>query len=109
MPAWPIAARSSNVYLVSMIFVSLKDLGSQHAELARKAEEGETVVVTQDGKPVFDLVPHKEEKKGGLDFEAGRAYLRSIGVTDPFPYIADDFDDPLPEDFLLRPLPPDPK
>jgi hypothetical protein len=26
-------------------------------------------------------------------------------VKDPVPYIADDFDDPLPEDFLIRPLP----
>ena len=40
-----------------------------------------------------------------LDMEAGQRYLDSIGVKDPFPYIADDFDDPLPEDFLLRPLP----
>jgi antitoxin (DNA-binding transcriptional repressor) of toxin-antitoxin stability system len=61
------------------------------------------VTVTRDGKPVFDIVPHK--KKGGLDLEAGQAYLRAKGITNPVPYIADDFDDPLPEDFLLRPLP----
>jgi antitoxin (DNA-binding transcriptional repressor) of toxin-antitoxin stability system len=61
------------------------------------------VTVTRNGKPVFDLVPHR--KKGGLDFEAGREYLRQRGVTQLVKYIADDFDDPLPEDFLLRPLP----
>lgn len=41
----------------------------------------------------------------GIDLDAGYAYLRSIGVTDPFPYVTDDFDGPLPEDVLLRPLP----
>jgi hypothetical protein len=34
-----------------------------------------------------------------------QAHLRSIGVENAVPYIAKDFDDPLPEDFLLRPLP----
>ncbi|AXK79699.1 type II toxin-antitoxin system prevent-host-death family antitoxin [Pseudolabrys taiwanensis] len=30
------------------------------------AATGETVVVTKDGKPVVELVPHKKEKKKGL-------------------------------------------
>jgi prevent-host-death family protein len=86
-----------------MATVSIKDAKNRLTELARRVERGETIVVTRNGKPVLDLVPHK--KKGGVDFEAGRAYLRSIGVDDPFPYVADDFDEPLPEDFLIRPLP----
>jgi prevent-host-death family protein len=87
--------------------VSIREMRENLDELARDVERGETVTVTRDGKPVFDLVPRNEPlaKTGGLDLEAGQAYLRSIGVTNPVPYIADDFDDPLSEDFLLRPLP----
>ena len=83
--------------------VSIKQAKDSFAELSRRVEGGETVVITRHGKPVLEMVPYK--RKGGLDLEAGRRYLDSIGVKDPFPYVADDFDDPLPEDFLLRPLP----
>ena len=48
-------------------------------------------------------MPNK--KRGGIDLEAGQARLKAHGIDKPFPTIADDFDDPLPEDFLLRPLP----
>lgn len=72
--------------------------------VAREVEDGETIVVTRNGRPLFDLVPHK--KRGGIDFAAGEAYLKAKGIERREPYIADDFDDPLPEDFLLRPLPP---
>lgn len=83
--------------------VSIKQARDRLTALARRVEKGETVTVTRNGKPVFDLVPHK--KKGGIDWEAGEAYLRKIGMKEAFTYVADDFDDPLPEDFLLRPLP----
>jgi antitoxin (DNA-binding transcriptional repressor) of toxin-antitoxin stability system len=70
-------------------------------------EQGETVTVTRDGKPVFDLVPRQEapKKKGGINWDAMQASMRARGITNPVPYIAEDFDDPLPEDFLLKPLP----
>jgi prevent-host-death family protein len=86
-----------------MITVSIKQAKDQLTSLARRVEKGETVTVTRNGKPVFDLVPHK--RKGGLDLEAGRAYLRKKGIEQLVTYVAEDFDDPLPEDFLLRPLP----
>lgn len=95
-------------YISPMKTVSIRDMQERFDELVHEVEQGETVTVTRDGKPVFDLVPSESVaagKKGGLNFEAGQAYLRSIGVTNPVPYIADDFDDPLPEDFLLKPLP----
>jgi prevent-host-death family protein len=87
--------------------VSLREAQDRLDELAQDVEQGETVTVTRDGKPVFDIVPHQEspEKKGGIDLDAIQAHLRARGITNPVPYIADDFDDPLPEDFLLRPLP----
>jgi len=85
--------------------ISIKEAKNRLSELARRVERGETITVTRNGKPVFEMTQPK--KKGGIDLEAGWAYLRSIGVTDPFPYVAHDFDDPLPEDFLIRPLPPE--
>ena len=87
----------------AMKTVSIRDAKNRLTELAREVEAGETIVVTRNGRPVFDLVPHR--KRGGLDFAAGEAYLAARGITNPVPFIADDFDAPLPEDFLLRPLP----
>lgn len=80
--------------------VSIRDAKNRLTELAREVEQGETIVVTRNGRPAFDLVPHKA--RGGLNLAAGDAYLRSKGIRNPVPFIADDFDEPLPEDFLLR-------
>jgi prevent-host-death family protein len=90
--------------------VSIREAQDRFDELAQDVEQGEIVTVTRDGKPVFDLVPRVEkskagDNKGGIDWEAGEAYLRSKGIVRTKGFIADDFDDPLPEDFLLRPLP----
>lgn len=92
--------------------VPIETLEERLSELARRVEQGETVVVTRDGQPVLDLVPHgtavaadPPKKKGGLDFEAFAAYKRARGIDKVVAFIAADFDDPLPEDFLLQPLP----
>jgi hypothetical protein len=37
--------------------------------------------------------------------EVGEKFLRERGVSEIFPYVADDFDAPLSEDMLLGPLP----
>ncbi len=83
--------------------VSIRDAKNRLTELARDVERGETIVVTRNGRPIFDLVPHN--KRGGLNLAAGEAYLRAKGIKNPVPFIADDFDAPLPDDFLLRKLP----
>ena len=85
--------------------VSIRDAKNRLTELAREVEEGETVVVTRNGRPVLDLVPHQTRK--GLRFEAIEKFKRNHRIKTIVPYIADDFDDPLPDDFLLRVLPPD--
>ncbi len=87
-----------------MTTVSIKDAKNRLTELARAAEKGETITVTRNGKPVFDIVPHKE-RQGGINWEGGEKFLRERGVTKFFTYVAPDFDDPLPEDFLITPLP----
>jgi prevent-host-death family protein len=83
--------------------VSMKEAKNRLTELARRVEAGETVTITRNGKPVLDMVPHK--KKGGINWGALEAYKREHGIDRIVTWIADDFDDPLPEDFLLRPLP----
>lgn len=85
--------------------VSIRDAKNRLTELAREVERGETIVVTRNGAPVFDMTPHRRKK--GLRFEAIEEFKRQRGLHTLVEFIADDFDDPLPEDFLLRPLPPD--
>lgn len=91
-------------YLAGMtIRISVDDAAERLSELTRRASEGETVVITDGGKAVVDLVAHRE--KAGLSLDAGDEFLRERGVKEIFPYVAKDFDEPLPEDILLRPLP----
>lgn len=88
-----------------MTTVSMREVKNRLTELARRVEGGETVVVTRNGRPVLDLVPHV--RRGGIDFSALERFKAKHGITEIVGEIPDDFDDPLPEDFLLRPLPPD--
>lgn len=87
-----------------MTTVSVKDGKNRFSELVREAEKGKVVTVTRNGTPVCEIAP-LTKKKGGIDWEAGARFLRERGVDSFFSYVADDFDDPLPEDFLLKPLP----
>ena len=82
--------------------VSIKEARDRLTALARDVENGETVVVTRNGKPIFDLVPHRQT--GGLKLKAIGGFKRKHGIREIVTRIADDFDAPLPEDFLLRPL-----
>lgn len=81
--------------------VSIKEAKNTLTALAREVEAGQTITVTRNGKPVFDIVPHKT--KGGLDLEAGQRWLKERGYDKREWYVAPDFDDPLPEDFLITP------
>jgi antitoxin (DNA-binding transcriptional repressor) of toxin-antitoxin stability system len=83
--------------------VPIETLDERIADLARRVEQGETVVVTREGKPILDLVPHK--RRGGLDLEGLAAFKKKHGIDRFVTHIPADFDDPLPEDFLITPLP----
>ncbi len=87
--------------------VSIREAKNRLTELAREVEQGETVIVTRNrnGRPAFDLVPHQARK--GLRLQAIDDFKRKYRVKTIVSYIADDFDEPLPEDFLVRPLPVD--
>jgi prevent-host-death family protein len=85
-----------------MTTVTIREAKNRLTELARLVEAGERIIVTRNGKPVMELVP--SEQKRGIDWEAGEAYLKSKGVTRKKGWISPDFDDPLPEDFLITPI-----
>jgi prevent-host-death family protein len=85
-----------------MTIVSIKEAKNRLTELARQVEKGATVVVTRNGKPVFDLVPHRPKR--GLRLEAVDEFKQRHGLKSIVTFVAEDFDAPLPEDFLLRPL-----
>lgn len=82
--------------------ITIEEAEARLAELATRVEQGETIVVTRDGRPVLDLVPHNK-RKGGLDLEGGRRFKRERGIDKIVTHIPADFDDPLPEDFLITP------
>jgi prevent-host-death family protein len=85
--------------------VSIREAKNRLTELAREVERGETIIVTRNGSPVLELRPHRPRK--GLRLEAIDEFKRKHRIETIVEFITDDFDDPLPEDFLLRPLPPD--
>ena len=86
-----------------MVTVSIRDAKNRLTELARQVEAGETIVVTRNGMPVFEMVQPKPRK--GLDFEGFAEFKRKHGIDRIVDHIPEDFDDPLPEDFLVQPLP----
>jgi antitoxin (DNA-binding transcriptional repressor) of toxin-antitoxin stability system len=85
--------------------VTLQDARERLEELAARVAAGERVVVTKDGKPVFEMTAPEPPRRGGFDQEALDRFKAERGIDRIFTWIAPDFDDPLPEDFLLRPLP----
>lgn len=89
-----------------MTQIPIREAKNKLTELARRVEAGESITVTRNGKPVMELIPAK--KKGGIDWEGGRAYKKERGIESFFGEIPADFDDPLPDDFLITPLPPFP-
>lgn len=93
-------------YLARMKTVSIKSGKDHFPELVRKAEEGETITITRNGTPVAQLIA-AEKKSYAIDWDAGEAFLKRHGVKRIARWISPDFDDPLPEDFLITPLPAD--
>ena len=62
------------------------------SKLIAKAEKGEDVIIARAGKPVVRLTRLEPEKKS----------IRFGGLKGKI-WIADDFDEPLPADFLITP------
>lgn len=43
--------------------ISQRELRNDNADIMRRVEQGETFVVTRNGTPVADLVPHRSHKR----------------------------------------------
>ncbi|MEY2927892.1 MAG: hypothetical protein RL367_2369 [Pseudomonadota bacterium] len=88
--------------------VPVKEAKAKLTELLRAVEAGEHVVVTRNGKAVAQLVPHVEEPPAKLSRLEGIAqWKRDHGYPSTGGWVSPDFDDELPEDFLITPLPSD--
>ena len=68
--------------------VSVHEAKTHLSRLLRRIASGEEVTILRSGTPVARLVPIREKPIRQLGLDAGKVR------------IADDFDDPLPEDFL---------
>lgn len=84
------------------MYVSVKDAKNQLSDLLHRAEAGEKIILTRHGKAVAEIGPVTKER--GIDFEAGRKFMEQHNIDKVVTYIAPDFDDPLPEDFLITPI-----
>jgi prevent-host-death family protein len=84
-------------YIAAVKTVSIRDAKSRVTELAREVERGDTIIVTRNGRPAFDVVPHRARK--GLRLEAINEFKRKHHIEAVVSYIADDFDEPFPEPF----------
>ncbi len=58
--------------------VTIREAKNRLTELAREVERGETIVVTRNGSPVFELAPHRPRK--GLRLEAIEDFKRKRGI-----------------------------
>ena len=88
-------------YCDAMDTIAIEDAEKRLADLARRVEQGETIVLTRDGRPIADIVPHR--RTGGRRLDTIEEFKRRHGIDKIVTYIAPDFDDPLPEDFLITP------
>lgn len=72
--------------------VNIFQAKTQLSKLVAMVEKGEDVIIARAGKPVVRLTQLEPEKKT----------IRFGGLKGKI-WIADDFDAPLPEDFLITP------
>ena len=73
-----------------MITISLNEIEKDLHKYLQRAEEGETVIVMRNDKPVVQIEPAQNEEKK----------LRPYGLYKGKFVVPDDFDDPLPETIL---------
>lgn len=43
--------------------IGQRELRNDNAEIMRRVEQGESFVVTRNGKPIADIVPHQDEQR----------------------------------------------
>nr|WP_295831495.1 type II toxin-antitoxin system prevent-host-death family antitoxin [uncultured Azospirillum sp.] len=75
--------------------IPLSEADGHMAELIERVENGEEIVILRDGKPAVKLVSVADPEN-----PPGMACSRMLGIAKGQIQIADDFDDPLPDDVL---------
>ena len=73
-----------------MTTVNMHEAKSQLSKLVERASRGEDVIIARNGKPAARLVPIESETKK----------LRPIGLHAGLGRVRDNFDDPMPDDFM---------
>jgi prevent-host-death family protein len=88
--------------------VPVKEAKAKLTELLRRVEAGERITLTRHGKPVADLVPHgSDTQEQKMSFMERYEAWHKANPSPDIGWVSPDFDEPLPEDFLLQPLPDD--
>ncbi len=88
--------------------VPVKEAKAKLTELLRAVEAGERITLTRHGKPVADLVPHSNEpKEKPMSVLERVAAWHKANPSKRIGWVSPDFDEQLPEDFLLNPFPDD--
>jgi len=82
--------------------VPIKEAEGRLEELVGELQPGEEIVLTANGAPVAELRA-TGQRSGGINWEVIEEWKRELGVDRLVGPIPDDFDDPLPEDFLITP------
>jgi prevent-host-death family protein len=72
--------------------MSIREAKAKFSEAIAAAARGESVIVTKFGKPVAQISP--PPKRGGLNFAAADAYLKSQGLDKIKLELPNYFDDP---------------
>ncbi len=82
----------ANIETPASVTVNIFQAKTQLSKFVSMAEQGKEVIIARAGKPVARLSQFKPEKKPII-----------FGLMKGKIWVADDFDDPLPEDFLITP------
>jgi prevent-host-death family protein len=82
-----------------MVEVATRELRNDTAGVLRRVEGGETVVITVRGKPVADLVPHRDDEPRWIPreelIERLKTHSADPGLRDDLERIAGDTTDDL--------------
>lgn len=85
-----------------MKHVPINEAEGQLEALAKEVLAGERIVLTANGEPMVELTPPPKRQRG-LDLEGYARWLKANRLKPLLTEIPNDFDDALPEDFLISP------
>lgn len=70
--------------------IAQRELRNDNAEIMRRVEAGESFVITRNGKPIADLVPHaRQPRRKGYTLREQRDFFRTQPRIDVGQWYAD--------------------